>query len=52
MPHILIAECKQEVSTFNPCLSGYDDFNIFRGVELVRHYRGTVAGGRRSIGGV
>ncbi len=47
MPHILIAECKQEVSTFNPCLSGYDDFNIFRGVELVRHYRGT----RAEVGG-
>lgn len=48
MPRILIAECKQEVSTFNPCLSGYDDFNIFHGMELVCHYRGT----RAEVGGV
>ena len=31
MPRILIAECKQEVSTFNPHLSGYEDFGIRRG---------------------
>lgn len=39
MPRILIAECKQEVSTFNPVKSGYQDFNIFRGQELFDHYR-------------
>ena len=27
MPRILVAECKQEVSTFNPHPSGYDDFD-------------------------
>lgn len=25
MPRIQISECKQEDSTFNPCLSAYDD---------------------------
>lgn len=44
---ILIAECKQEVSTFNPHLSGYDDFGIRRGQELLDYHR-TV---RNEIGG-
>jgi microcystin degradation protein MlrC len=39
MPRILIAECKQEVSTFNPHLSGYDDFGIRRGQELLNYHR-------------
>ncbi len=47
MPKILIAECKQEVSTFNPHLSGYDDFGIRRGEELLGYHR-TV---RNEIGG-
>ncbi len=47
MPRILIAECKQEVSTFNPHLSGYGDFGVRRGVELVNYHR-TV---RNEIGG-
>ena len=47
MPKILIAECKQEVSTFNPNLSGYDDFGIRRGEELLNYHR-TV---RNEIGG-
>ena len=47
MPRILIAECKQEVSTFNPHLSGYDDFGIRRGRELIDYHR-TV---RNEIGG-
>lgn len=47
MPRILIAECKQEVSTFNPHLSGYEDFGIRRGEELVSYHR-TV---RNEIGG-
>ena len=47
MPRILIAECKQEVSTFNPHLSGYVDFGIRRGEELLRYHR-TV---RNEIGG-
>lgn len=36
---ILIAECKQEVSTFNPHLSGYEDFAIRFGDELVQYHR-------------
>ena len=47
MPKILIAECKQEVSTFNPHRSGYDDFRIRRGAELIDYHR-TV---RNEIGG-
>lgn len=44
---ILIAECKQEVSTFNPFLSGYDDFGIRWGDDLLAYHR-TV---RNEIGG-
>ncbi|MBL9132660.1 MAG: M81 family metallopeptidase [Verrucomicrobiaceae bacterium] len=47
MRRILIAECKQEVSTFNPHLSGYDDFGIRRGQELLSYHR-TV---RNEVGG-
>ncbi len=47
MPRILVAECKQEVSTFNPHLSGYGDFGIRRGMELIDYHR-TV---RNEIGG-
>jgi len=47
MNRILIAECKQEVSTFNPHLSGYGDFGVRRGRELLDYHR-TV---RNEIGG-
>lgn len=47
MPRILIAECKQEVSTFNPHLSGYDDFSVRRGGEILRYHRAV----RNEIGG-
>jgi hypothetical protein len=47
MIKILIAECKQEVSTFNPHLSGYNDFGVRYGDELVNYHR-TV---RNEIGG-
>jgi len=47
MPRILIAECKQEVSTFNPNKSGYDDFGIRFGQEIF-DYHETV---RNEIGG-
>jgi microcystin degradation protein MlrC len=47
MPTILIAECKQEVSTFNPHLSGYDDFAVRRGEDFVRYHRGV----RNEVGG-
>ena len=47
MTRILIAECKQEVSTFNPHLSGYGDFGVRRSHELLNYHR-TV---RNEIGG-
>ncbi|MGE0608029.1 MAG: M81 family metallopeptidase [Pirellulales bacterium] len=47
MPRILVAECKQEVSTFNPLHSHYDDFAISRGAELLAYHRGV----RNEIGG-
>ncbi|MBC7813330.1 MAG: M81 family metallopeptidase, partial [Burkholderiales bacterium] len=40
MPRILIAECKQEVSTFNPYLSHYDDFDISYGAAILDVHRG------------
>lgn len=47
MKRILIAECKQEVSTFNPHLSGYDDFSVRQGGEILRYHRDV----RNEIGG-
>jgi microcystin degradation protein MlrC len=37
---ILIGECKQEVSTFNPAPSGYEDFVISRGDEVLSFHDG------------
>ena len=47
MPRILVAECKQEVSTFNPHASAYDDFDIRVGEALFDYHRsiGTEVGG-------
>lgn len=36
---ILIAECKQEVSTFNPHYSGVEDFGIRKGAEILSYHR-------------
>jgi microcystin degradation protein MlrC len=47
VPRILIAECKQEVSTFNPVLSRYADFNVSFGQQLIDYHR-TV---RNEVGG-
>lgn len=47
MTRILIVECKQEVSTFNPALSHYDDFIVHRGEALIAHYRSM----RNEVGG-
>src|SRR6185436_5655677 len=47
MTKILIAECKQEVSTFNPVPSRYCDFNISFGQQLIDYHR-TV---RNEVGG-
>ncbi len=34
MPRILIAECMQEISSFNPLPSGYSNFDIQRGAAM------------------
>ncbi len=47
MPRILIAECKQEVSTFNPHHSGYEDFAVRRGEDFLNYHRGV----RNEVGG-
>lgn len=44
---ILIAECKQEVSSFNPVPSHYADFAISRGAELLAFHRTA----RNEVGG-
>ncbi|MBU6174550.1 MAG: M81 family metallopeptidase, partial [Planctomycetes bacterium] len=44
---VVIAECKQEVSTFNPHLSRLEDFGIRRGRDILDYHR-TV---RNEIGG-
>ena len=40
MPRILIAECKQEVSSFNPVPSRYEDFVIREGDEVFNYHAG------------
>lgn len=40
MPKILVAECKQESSSFNPLRSRYEDFTITRGGDVTRRHRG------------
>ena len=42
-----MAECKQEVSTFNPVASTYRDFAVRAGTELVDHH----ASVRKEVGG-
>ena len=44
---VLIAECKQEVSTFNPNLSRIGDFGVRRGNQILEYHR-TI---RNEIGG-
>src|SRR5215216_5469053 len=41
MPKILIGECKQEISSFNPVLSRYHDFEIGWGQEILDYHQGT-----------
>lgn len=36
---MIIAECKQEVSSFNPVPSHYEDFVAFQGEELLDYHR-------------
>ena len=40
MYRILVAECMQEVSSFNPVETRYEDFHIRRGEELFARHRG------------
>ena len=47
MPRIAIAECKQEVSSFSPARSRFEDFRIVRGIELLAHHRRV----REEVGG-
>ncbi len=51
LPRILIAECKQEVSTFNPHLSSYEDFTIRQGDAILRYHRsvGNEVGGALEV---
>ena len=44
---ILVGECKQEVSSFNPLLSTYADFAISVGEALLDFHRG----GQVELGG-
>jgi microcystin degradation protein MlrC len=39
VPKILIAECKQEVASFNPVLSHYEDFRVSFGDDIVARHR-------------
>ena len=47
MSRILIAECKQEVSTFNPVPSRYEDYRVTCGADLLDYHRGA----NKEIGG-
>ena len=40
MPKILVAEWKQEISSFNPVLSHAEDFSIGVGEEILARHRG------------
>ena len=40
MYKILVADCKQEISTFNPVPTHYEDFTVYRGEELFAHHSG------------
>ena len=40
MSRIIVAECKQEISSFNPIIGTYDNFSIRRGPELLTYHQG------------
>ena len=44
---ILVAECKQEISSFNPQPSTYQDFSVLFGQDLLTYHRGV----RGEVGG-
>jgi len=39
MPRVLINECKQEISSFNPVIAGLDSFRVHRGAALLDYHR-------------
>jgi microcystin degradation protein MlrC len=47
MARIVIAECKQEVSTFNPVPSRYEGFRVARGETILDYHRAV----REEVGG-
>jgi microcystin degradation protein MlrC len=47
MRRILISECKQEISSFNPVLSTYHDFLVDRGSAVLQYHRAV----RSEVGG-
>jgi len=50
MTRILIVECMQEISSFNPMLSGYENFHILRGDEIYQQRgRNQAIGGALSV---
>jgi microcystin degradation protein MlrC len=51
MPRILINECKQEVSSFNPVLGEYEDFDVTFGARILDVHRGvgTEVGGALDV---
>lgn len=50
MLRILIAECKQEVSSFNPVRSHYSDFHVALGQDLIAAQRGAATETGGAIG--
>ncbi|MEM7125028.1 MAG: M81 family metallopeptidase [Chloroflexota bacterium] len=50
MPQILLAECMQEVSSFNPVLSHISDFVIATGTQILDHHAGTGTGMAGALG--
>ena len=47
MARVIVAECKQEVSTFNPVASHFADFRIVRSAAMGDYHRGV----REEVGG-
>jgi microcystin degradation protein MlrC len=47
MPRVLVCECKQEISSFNPVPGVYEDFRIDSGEEVTAYHRGV----RSEMGG-
>jgi microcystin degradation protein MlrC len=47
MPRVLVCECKQEISSFNPVPGTIEDFRIETGPELLAYHRGV----RSEMGG-